>query len=56
MAGKYIHKGIRIGLWTEQQVSRWFTTGKRLRTLGKTEPPVRASDDWKSEPLDDDGL
>jgi len=56
MAGKYIDKGIRIGLWTEQQVSRWFTTGKRLRTLRKTEPPVRASDDWKSEPLDDDGL
>lgn len=56
MARKYIDKGIRLGLWTEQHVGRWFASGKRLRTLGKTEAPVCASDDWKNEPLQDDSL
>ena len=56
MARKYIDKGIRLGLWTEQHVGRWFASGKRFRTLGKTEAPVCASDDWKNEPLQDDSL
>jgi hypothetical protein len=52
MARKYIDKGIQVGLWTEQHISRWFAKGKSLRTLGKTQPPGRASLDWKHEPLE----
>ena len=46
MARKYIDKGISLGLWTEEQVGRWFAKGKALRTQKKTEAPFRASTDW----------
>jgi AAA domain len=54
MAKNYIDKGISIGLWTQEQVGRWFSYGKRLRTLRKTEAPVRPSTEWLHEDLDDD--
>ena len=53
MARKYIDKGIGLGLWTEEQVSRWFAKGKMFRAQNKTQAPLRAPADWKDEPLDD---
>jgi hypothetical protein len=46
MARKYLDKGIRVGLWTEPDVSRWFSKGKALRGLQQTSAPVRPSRDW----------
>jgi hypothetical protein len=57
MAKNYIDKGISIGLWTQEHVSRWFSKGKAFRTLRKTEAPVRPSTEWLHEDLgDDEGL
>ena len=56
MARKYIDKGITLGLWTQEQVSRWFSKGKAFRKRGKTEPPVRPSTEWLTEKLGDDGV
>ena len=55
MARKYIDKGITLGLWTQEQIGRWFSKGKALRHRGKTEAPVRPSADWLNEELGDDG-
>jgi hypothetical protein len=55
MAGKYIKKGIKAGLWRDDQIGRWFAKGKRRRTMNQTEPPVRAVADWKDEPLEPEG-
>jgi AAA domain len=52
-AGKYIEKGLSVGLGTSEQVSRWFAKGKARRTNSKTEAPVRPSKEWMNEPLDD---
>jgi hypothetical protein len=52
MAGKYIDRGIRLGLWNEENISRWFSLGKRRRTEGKTQPPVRPDHSWKTEDVD----
>jgi hypothetical protein len=54
MGKKYIEKGIRLGVWTEDEVSRWFARAEKLRSLNKTEPPVRPSTDWKDEVLDEE--
>src|SRR5262249_48681540 len=56
MARKYIDKGIDLGLCTQEQVGRWFSNGKRLRTLKKTDEPVRPSTEWLDEELGDDGV
>jgi hypothetical protein len=53
-AKTYIDKGIRIGIWTEEQLSRWFARGKARRHLKQTEPPVRPSSEWMSEDTEDD--
>jgi hypothetical protein len=55
MAGKYVKKGIGIGLWSKEQVGRWLAKGKARRSAGKTEAPIRASTDWQDEPLSDNG-
>jgi hypothetical protein len=54
MARKYIDKGTRLGLWAEELVGRWFALGKRRRTLGHTQAPVRASMEWLNERLDEE--
>jgi AAA domain len=54
-AGKYIERGIRLGLWNEENISRWLGLGKRKRTEGKTEPPVRPDGSWKMESDVDEG-
>jgi hypothetical protein len=54
MARKYIDKGIRVGIWTEDSVSRGFAKGKRRRATGSTKGPDRPSFDWKTEPLEED--
>jgi hypothetical protein len=53
MARKYIDQGIGLGLWTDENISRWLALGKRLRTEGKTQEPVQPDDAWKTEKLDD---
>jgi len=52
-AKNWIEKGIRVGLWTKEQVSYWFAKGKRFRTQGNTEAPLRPSLDWEQEDLED---
>ena len=52
MAAKYIERGLRLGLWNEENVSRWFSLGKRKRTEGKTEPPVPPDRSWETEDVD----
>ena len=52
MAKKYLEKGLRVGIWTEDNVSRWFAKGKHRRAKGSTEAPVRPSSDWITETLD----
>lgn len=49
MAAKYIEQGVRYGLWREDQISRWLAYAKKLRTEGKTTPPVRPDTAWKHE-------
>jgi len=56
MARKYIDKGITLGLWTQEQIGRWFPKGKALRHRGKTEAPVPPLTDWLNEELGDDGV
>jgi AAA domain len=53
MARKYLDQGIKLGLWSEETISRGLALGKRLRTRGKTEAPVRPDASWKSEELVD---
>jgi KaiC/GvpD/RAD55 family RecA-like ATPase len=55
MARKYLDKGIRLRMWTEAEVGRWFAIGKRKRGQGSTQAPVRADNSWKEEALKDDG-
>jgi hypothetical protein len=55
-AHKYLERGIKLGMWTEETVSRDLALGKRLRSQGKTEAPVRPDERWKDEPLDDQPL
>jgi KaiC/GvpD/RAD55 family RecA-like ATPase len=50
MIGKDIEKGIRLGLWTDQQVSQWLAKGKQMRKMGKREAPVVVEGSWKDEP------
>jgi hypothetical protein len=52
MAAKYIERGLRLGLWNEENISRWFSLGKRRRTEGKTEAPVQPDHSWKTEDVD----
>jgi hypothetical protein len=53
MAGKYLERGIKLGMWTEETVGRGLALGKRLRTQKKTEAPVRPVT-WRDEPLVDE--
>jgi AAA domain len=54
MGRQYIDKGIRLGVWTEDEVSRWFAKGQKARNLKRTEPPVPPSTHWKTEVLDEE--
>ncbi len=54
MAGKYLERGIELGLWTEETISRGLGLGKRRRAAGKTEAPVRPDTSWKEEHLTDE--
>lgn len=47
-------KGIRLGLWTEDQLRHWIGKGRALRKRGRTEAPIRpepGGDPWE-EPLE----
>jgi hypothetical protein len=54
MAKKYLDKGIRVGVWTQDNVGRWFANGKFKRARGSTKPPIRPSLDWMTETLEPD--
>jgi hypothetical protein len=49
MGRTYVDKGVKHGFWTEAEVGRWFSNGKRLRNLGRTQPPSRPDMDWKHD-------
>jgi hypothetical protein len=53
-AKNWIDQGIMLGLWTEDQVSRWLALGKRKRDEGKTEAPVKPDANWRNEDLGED--
>jgi len=55
MARKYIDRGIKLGLWTEDKIGRWLANGKRLRRQGKTEAPVAPDKSWVDEVLTEEG-
>ncbi len=54
MARKYLDKGIRLGIWTIDNVSHGFAKGKYRRDRGSTAPPLRPSSDWITEPPEPD--
>ena len=54
-ARDWINKGILLGLWTEDQISRWLALGQRRRNENKTEEPVRPDANWRNEGLTEDG-
>ncbi len=51
-ARNWINKGIELSMWTEAEVSVWFSNGKRRRTLGQTQAPVRPDFSWQNEPAE----
>ena len=55
MAGN-IKKGLRLGLWTKEEIGRAFAKGKALRVARKTTAPVRPSKDWEHEALNDTAI
>lgn len=54
MARKYLDKGLKVGIWTQENLSRWFAKGKYRRDRRSTEPPVRPSSDWMTETIEPD--
>src|SRR5262249_35044650 len=50
-AGNWVKKGVKLGRGTEDEVSAWFSKGKRGRMAGKTEAPVRPDSSWKHEEI-----
>jgi hypothetical protein len=52
-AGNWVKKGVKLGMWSEDEVSAWFSKGKRRRMAGKTEAPVTPDSSWKHEELDE---
>jgi hypothetical protein len=54
-ARAYIERGIRAGLWTEDDIDRWIGLGKRLRLEGETQEPTKPDQSWRDEKLDEDG-
>ena len=51
---KWKDKGIRLGVWTDEDVGFWLSKGKRLRSQGKTSAPIKLTptDDHWGEPED----
>jgi hypothetical protein len=49
MGRKYLNKGIAVGLWTQDDISRGFSKGKRRRALNQTSAPIRPSTDWMDD-------
>jgi hypothetical protein len=45
----WLNKGIDLGLWTNDQLNRWFAYGKKRRKEGKTEAPVKPVTDWEAD-------
>jgi KaiC/GvpD/RAD55 family RecA-like ATPase len=54
-AGNWVKKGVEVGLWTKEDMGRWFAKGKRLRTSGKTQAPDQPDMSWEEEVLEDKG-
>jgi hypothetical protein len=52
MARTYLDQGIKLGMWTDGEVSAWFAKGKRRRRAGTTEAPEKPDHSWKDEALD----
>jgi AAA domain len=55
MGRKYLDRGISAGLWTHDDIGRWFSKGKALRSLDRTKAPVRPSTDWMDEADEETG-
>jgi hypothetical protein len=51
-ARAYLDRGIRAGLWTEEQVDRWFGKGKWKRKDGQTVAPIKPDRTWRDEKPD----
>jgi AAA domain len=52
MGREYINRGIRAGMFTEDQVSHWLAKGKWRRKEGQTEAPIKPDTSWRNESLD----
>ena len=48
-----IEQGKKVGLWTDDEVSRWLNKGKLMRSLKKTQAPLPAAD-WQTEADEED--
>ena len=53
-AKTYIDTGIDLGLWTKEEIGRWFALGKQKRNKEQTQPPVRPDASWENEELSED--
>ena len=54
MARRDLDRGITLGMWTEEIISRGLGLGKRKRSDGRSKAPIRPDIAWKNELLDAD--
>jgi len=47
----WLNDGITLGLWTEDNIDRWFAFGKKRRDKRETEPPVRPNASWRHKEI-----
>ena len=54
MGRKYLERGIKLGLFSQDEVGRWFGKGRTLRDLKRTTAPIKPSRDWIDEAPDEE--
>ena len=51
---RWDYRGIRAGMWTEDQIAEWLGKGRWKRKDGQTKPPIRPHSEWREERLAED--
>jgi hypothetical protein len=45
----YLDRGIRAGMWTEDEVAQWIGKGRYMRKDGRTKAPIRPHSEWRDD-------